>query len=193
MRRIVLYIAMSLDGYLADSAGGVDWLTGQDSAGGVDWLTGQDPAWDGDGGYSDFIRTVDTVIMGRRTYDQITTQLSPGSWPYEGLSAWVLTHRSAPEPEGEIRFTDLSLDRLAARLRECPGRDIWLCGGAELVRQALELDLIDELRLTIIPTLLGAGIPLFGGLTAPKLLELVSHRAENGMVECVYRRRGAAR
>ena len=69
MRRIVLYIAMSLDGYLADSAGGVDWLTGQD------------PAWDGDGGYSDFIRTVDTVIMGRRTYDQITTQLSPGSWP----------------------------------------------------------------------------------------------------------------
>lgn len=59
-----------------------------------------------------------------------------------------------------------------------PGRDIWLCGGAELVRQALELDLIDELRLTIIPTLLGAGIPLFGGLTAPKLLELVSHRAE---------------
>ena len=181
MRRIVLYIAMSLDGYLADSAGGVDWLTGQD------------PAWDGDGGYSDFIRTVDTVIMGRRTYDQITTKLSPGSWPYEGLSAWVLTHRSAPEPEGEIRFTDLSLDRLAARLRECPGRDIWLCGGAELVRQALELDLIDELRLTIIPTLLGAGIPLFGGLTAPKLLELVSHRAENGMVECVYRRRGAAR
>lgn len=181
MRRIVLYIAMSLDGYLADSAGGVDWLTGQD------------PAWDGDGGYSDFIRTVDTVIMGRRTYDQITTQLSPGSWPYEGLSAWVLTHRSPPEPEGEIRFTSLSLDRLAARLRECPGRDIWLCGGAELVRQALELDLIDELRLTIIPTLLGAGVPLFGGLTAPKLLELVSHRAENGMVECVYRRRGAAR
>lgn len=102
MRRIVLYIAMSLDGYLADSAGGVDWLTGQD------------PAWDGDGGYSDFIRTVDTVIMGRRTYDQVTTQLSPGSWPYEGLSAWVLTHRDAPEPEGDIRFTDLSLDRLAA-------------------------------------------------------------------------------
>ena len=112
MRRIVLYIAMSLDGYLADSAGGVDWLTGQD------------PAWDGDGGYSDFIRTVDTVIMGRRTYDQITTQLSPGSWPYEGLSAWVLTHRSAPEPEGEIRFTSLSLDRLAARTDGYSGADI---------------------------------------------------------------------
>lgn len=60
------------------------------------------------------------------------------------------------------------------------------------VRQALELDLINELRLTIIPTLLGAGIPLFRGLRGPKLLELVSHRAENGMVECIYRRRGAA-
>ena len=72
MRRIVLYIAMSLDGYLADPAGGVDWLTGQD------------PSWEGDGGYSDFVRTVDTVILGRRTYDQITTQLSPSAWPYEG-------------------------------------------------------------------------------------------------------------
>lgn len=69
MRRIVLYIAMSLDGYLADSAGGRGLA---DRPG---------PRWDGDGGYSDFIRTVDTVIMGRRTYDQITTQLSPGSWP----------------------------------------------------------------------------------------------------------------
>ena len=105
MRRIVLYIAMSLDGYLADPAGGVDWLTGQD------------PSWEGDGGYSDFVRTVDTVILGRRTYDQITTQLSPSAWPYEGLSAWVLTHRDAPEPEGDIHFTDLSLDRLAARPR----------------------------------------------------------------------------
>ena len=90
MRRIVLYIAMSLDGYLADPAGDVDWLTGQD------------PSWEGDGGYSDFVRTVDTVILGRRTYDQITTQLSPSAWPYEGLSAWVLTHRDAPEPEGDI-------------------------------------------------------------------------------------------
>lgn len=178
MRRIVLYIAMSLDGYLAAPAGGVDWLAGQD------------PAWEGDGGYSDFVQMVDTVILGRRTYDQITTQLSPGAWPYEGLSAWVLTHRSAPEAEGDIQFTDLSLDRLAARLQALPGRDIWLCGGADLVRQALELDLIDELRLTIIPTLLGAGIPLFSGLKGPKLLDLVSHRAENGMVECIYRRRG---
>ena len=180
MRRIVLYIAMSLDGYLADSAGGVDWLTGQD------------PAWEGDGGYSDFVQTVDTVIMGRRTYDQITTQLSPGAWPYEGLSAWVLTHRSAPAAEGDIHFTDQSLDRLAARLQSLPGRDIWLCGGADLVRQALELDLIDELRLTIIPTLLGAGVPLFRGLKGQKRLELVSHRDENGMVEWTYRRRGTA-
>ena len=104
----------------------------------------------------------------------------------------MLTHRSAPEAEGDIQFTDLSLDRLAARLQALPGRDIWLCGGADLVRQALELDLIDELRLTIIPTLLGAGIPLFSGLKGPKLLDLVSHRAENGMVECIYRRRGTA-
>ena len=179
MRRIVLYLGMSLDGFAADRAGGVDWMEGQD------------PSDRREGSYDQFIQTVDTVWMGRTTYDQVTQQLSPGVWPYEGLETYVFTHRPAPGvvvPAG-VRFTDAPLDRLARELRTRPGRDIWLCGGADLARQALALDLVDQLRLTILPVLLGGGAPLFGPLDAPKKLALEQIEEQNGMVECVYRRR----
>ena len=178
MRKTVAYLAVSLDGYIADAQGSVAWLDAFADASEED-------------GYGAFVQTVDTVVMGGRTYRQITEELSPGVWPYDGLHSYVWTRSVAPLPHA--RRIDGDLAEWLRVQKHGTGKDIWLCGGAELVRQALELDLIDELRLTIIPTLLGAGIPLFGGLTAPKLLELVSHRAENGMVECVYRRRGAAR
>ena len=84
MRRIVLYLGMSLDGFVADRAGGVDWMEGQD------------PSDRREGSYAQFIQTVDTVWMGRTTYDQVTQQLSPGVWPYEGLETYVFTHRPAP-------------------------------------------------------------------------------------------------
>ena len=82
MRKAVLYIALSLDGFIADSAGGVGWLHGHD------------PALE-EGSYGEFAATVDTVIMGRRTYDQVRGELSPGAWPYEGMDCYVLTHRPA--------------------------------------------------------------------------------------------------
>ena len=178
MRRIVLYLGMSLDGFIADRAGRVDWMEGQN------------PADQTEGSYDQFIQTVDTVWMGRSTYDQITRQLSPGVWPYEGLDAWVFTHRPVPEdaPAG-VRFTSRPLAALARELKKQPGRDIWLCGGASLARQALEQGLVDELRLTILPILLGEGIPLFGPMKRPRRLSLLSHQVYNGMVECVYRRR----
>ena len=75
MRKTALYIGMSLDGYIADSHGGVSWMTGQDES-----------AENGDS-YENFIKTVDTVIMGWNTYHQITTELSAGEWVYEGLTS----------------------------------------------------------------------------------------------------------
>lgn len=177
MRRIVLYLGMSLDGFVADRAGGVDWMAGQDPS---------DPQ---EGSYSEFIQTVDTVWMGRTTYDQVTQQLSPGLWPYEGLETYVFTHRPASgAPEG-VQFTAQPLDQLARDLKSRPGKDIWLCGGADLARQALALDLVDKLRLTVLPILLGGGIPLFGSLPAPRQLALTQVQERNGMVECSYLRR----
>ena len=174
-RRVILMIAASLDGYIADRGGGVSWLPEGEAESGSE---------------TSFMGGIDTVVMGWNTYRQVVTELSPGQWPYEGLDAWVFTHRPAPEdaPAG-VRFTSRPLAALARELKKQPGRGIWLCGGASLARQALEQGLVDELRLTILPVLLGEGIPLFGPMKRPQRLSLLSHQVYNGMVECVYRRR----
>ncbi len=177
MRRMVLYLGMSLDGMIADQTHGVEWMTGQD------------PSDSQEGSYSEFIQTVDTIWMGRTTYDQIVSQLSPGLWPYEGLETYVFTHRPVSDAPAGVQFTSQPLDRLARDLKRRPGKDIWLCGGADLARQALALDLVDELRLTILPVLLGGGVPLFGPLPASKQLALTRVQERNGMVECSYLRR----
>ena len=83
MRKVVLFIAMSLDGYIADSEGGVGWLKGQDED-------------EGDGDvYTSFLRDVDTVIMGWNTYHQVVTELSPSEWVYAGLTSCIITHSTA--------------------------------------------------------------------------------------------------
>ena len=87
MKKVVLYIAMSLDGYIADKEGKVDWLKGQNA---------KEENIDT---YSSFIKEVDTVIMGRNTYKQIITELSPNQWIYHDLTTYVITHRKLPPTE----------------------------------------------------------------------------------------------
>ncbi len=91
MRKIVLYIAMSLDGYIADANGGVGWLRGQD------------PDSESEGSYPEFVRDIDTVVMGWETYYQVITELSPDEWIYEDLMTYVITHREEASSE-KIRF-----------------------------------------------------------------------------------------
>ena len=120
-RHTVLFIAMSLDGYIADANAGVDWLEGQNPE-------------EGDGNsYDNFIREIDTVVMGWNTYRQIATELSPQQWVYEGLTSYVLTHRKIEKMDGII-FTDESPCGLIQRLRRKPGKDIWICGGSKYGR-----------------------------------------------------------
>ena len=112
---------MSLDGYIADANGGVDWLEGQNPE-------------EGDGNsYDNFIREIDTVVMGWNTYRQIATELSPQQWVYEGLTSYVLTHRKIEKMDGII-FTDESPCGLIQRLRRKPGKDIWICEGSKYGR-----------------------------------------------------------
>lgn len=178
MKKVVLYIAMSLDGYIADKNGGVSWLVGENKD-------------DHTSSYNEFINTVDTIIMGQNSYNQITTELSPDHWVYEGLQTYVLTHRSLISRR-EIEFTDDGVDDLINRIRVQAvnsEKDIWLCGGADVVHQFMEKDLIDRYHITIIPTILGAGIRLFKKLDQPLLLKLISNESYNGMVDMVYDRR----
>jgi dihydrofolate reductase len=174
LRKVVLYISLSLDGYIADVGGDVGWLGGQD------------PDYTGDYGYEAFICTADTVLMGARTYRQVTEELSPDCWPYQGLETYILTHR--PEPDTpERRFVDGSPTELLRRLRQEEGGNIWICGGADLIRQCMGE--IDEFHLSIMPILLGNGTPLFPEGGPPLTLRLTDLRQENGVIDCVYQRR----
>lgn len=176
MRKISLFIAMSLDGYIADKNGGVDWLAGQGEAEeNIDV-------------YSEFIKEVDTVLMGRKTYQQIITELSPESWPYGDLTTYVVTHSKQKSSE-KIRFTDENPVALADRLRKEPGKGIWVCGGAEMVRQLAKEDRIDCYYITVIPIILGSGIALFDHIDREIKLRLVETRSYNGMTDLVYVRR----
>ena len=177
MRKIVLFIAMSLDGCIADRSGGVDWLTGQ----------GEGETFDA---YGAFIREVDTVLMGWNTYRQVTEELSPGSWPYEGLTCFVFTHRQPPaERPAGVTFTAEAPCALVRRLRTQPGGVIWVCGGADLARQLMAEDMIDRYYLSVIPTLLGGGIRLFGVSDRERKLRLIETRSYDGIVDLVYERR----
>ncbi len=176
MKKIHLFIAMSLDGYIADDKGGVDWLQGQ----------GNDH--ENIDTYSEFIKNIDTILMGWNTYYQIVTELSIGEWIYNDMITYVITHRKK-NPSKQIRFTNMNPVDLIKSLREENGKDIWICGGAHLVQQLINDDLIDYYYITIIPTLLGSGVRLFGDRGQEMKLRLINVRSYNGMTDLVYKRR----
>lgn len=109
MRKAVLFIAMSLDGYIADRGGKVDWLMGQDN----DAETTDS--------YADFEKNIDTVIMGWKTYHQVATELSPEQWVYENLQSYVLTHRDCPSTNS-ITFTSIDPRSLVKKLKAGKGK-----------------------------------------------------------------------
>ena len=173
MRQVVLFIAMSLDGYIASPDGGIDWLGGE-SAEASDF-----------GSYERFIAGVSDIVMGHTTYRQLTTELMPGAWPYAGKTTHVLTHR-ALEPEAGVVRTQEPLGELIARLKSQPGGEIWICGGASVANQFLRAGLIDRFHLNVMPTIRGAGIRLFDALEQPIPLTLLSTERYNGIVDLVY-------
>ena len=175
MRTTTLYIAMSLDGFIADRDSSVDWLAGDGSAEALDT-------------YAEFTRDIDTVLMGRKTYDQIVTELSPDAWPYDDLITYVITHQPLPKQKN-ICFTREAPADLVRDLRAQPGKNIWVCGGAAIVQALLQENLIDRLQITIIPTLLGDGIRLFDIFDREKPLRLIHTRTAGGMVELTYEQR----
>jgi len=176
MRKIILFIAMSLDGYIADDRGGVNWLNGQ----GCD-SENLDV-------YSEFVKEIDTVFMGWNTYHQVVTELSPAEWVYGDFITYVITHNKRDSTE-QIRFTDENPIALLKKLKSENGKNIWICGGANLVQQAMRNDLIDEYYISVIPTLLGSGIRLFGNTGGEIKLKLLKTQTYNGITDLVYTRR----
>ena len=170
--KVSVYIATSLDGFIARKNGEIDWLSGGE--GGEDY------------GYASFMATVDTVVMGRNTFEKVLTF---GGWPYE-KKVFVLTSRGAAiPPELEERAEALHLDPagLAAALERRGFQHIYLDGGVTIQR-FLRQGLVDEMTITTIPILIGGGLPLFGSLEKDVRLELIhSQYFKNSFVQNKYR------
>lgn len=177
MRKVALYISMSLDGYLADENRGVDWLDGD----------GSNP--EALGSYEEFYETVDDLIIGYKTFNQVRTELSPDKWVYSGKKSYVFTNRDLESDREDIIFTKEDPKELVSKLKEQKGKNIWVVGGANLLNEFIEEDLIDEYIISIIPTILGKGIKLFTEHLDEKKLRLISTNTYNGIVDLKYERR----
>ena len=176
MGEIVLYLAMSVDGYIADEQGDVNWLGGD----------GSQP--DAPGSYPAFYDTVDTIVMGWTTYHQIVTELSPDCWPYKDRPCYVVTHRQELARKG-ICFWNGELTALMDKLNKEREGVIWICGGASVAGQLLKEGRIDRLWLSVIPTVLGKGVRLFPDMEQELTLKLVGTEQYNGIVDLIYEKR----
>ena len=140
---IILYIAVSRDGFITDDQGGVSWMQSTQNY-------GRD--------YEEFCGTIDTVIMGSKTYEQA---ISTGKWPYQGKKAFVFTKRKFAENSSEINFVPPNVTEFINQIhKDSSVKKIWLVGGAELIRSFCDNELIDEYIITTIPKDIQYGIRL---------------------------------
>jgi dihydrofolate reductase len=168
MRKLVLYIATSLDGYIARSSGAVDWS-----------YTDQDY------GYTEFLGGIDTVLMGRKTYAQLE---GFGPYPYSGRRGFVFS-RTPRQPTADVTFVPDDLAPFVSGLKGGTGKDIWLVGGGDVVAECVRHDLIDEFLLFTHPIILGSGIPLFASGLPDQPQRLVGAKTyDSGLLQINYRR-----
>lgn len=168
---ITLYIAMSLDGYIATEDGDIDFLSMVESP----------PE---DYGYSQFIQSIDTVIMGRKTYDKI---MSFGiEYPHRDKKSYVLSRNKSGKDEN-VNFWNESIESLIEKIKEEKGRHIFLDGGAESILECMKKSLVSTFVISIIPILLGSGIRLFKEGFPPQKLKLIRSTAfPSGLVQIHY-------
>jgi dihydrofolate reductase len=166
---VTLFIATSLDGYIADTRGSVDWLF-----------------HDADYGYEAFFETVDAIVMGRRTLGQV---LGSGPWPYEEKPTMVFGRGRPTDAPSHVELTTDSPTAVLERLEQRGVEHVWLVGGAGLVASFRREDRIDRYVLSVHPILLGGGLRLFGRDLPPAHLHLMSAKPlEAGLVQLTYER-----
>jgi dihydrofolate reductase len=179
--KVIYYLAMTADAMIAGPGGDLAWLLNFDTRG-------------EDYGYNDLVAGLDALIMGAGTYEWI---LNAGEeWPYDGIDSVVMTTRTLPQPKGgTVRFSAETPVDLTASLKARHDRDIWLVGGGKLAAAFAAAQLIDVFDLTIIPIVLGAGIPLLGpaSKSLQQSLALVEHKVfPSGVVRLRYARRDSS-
>ena len=172
-RKIIVYIATSADGYIARSDGSVDWL--------------DRPRPRGSYGYFGFFASIDTILWGRKTYDQALTMGGVGQFGLK-VKNYVFTHRPPKQPAADVEFVAKPVGPFAERLRKEPGKDIWMMGGGGLIASFLDAGQIDEFSIHVIPVFIGEGIPLISPKRRTVGLKLLSTRKfPDGVVHLNYR------
>jgi dihydrofolate reductase len=172
-RRVIVHIATSADGYIARPDGDLEWLTAR-------------PAPKGFYGMNAFMKSVDTMVLGRKTYE---ASLRLGA-TFDARSPHIVFSRRPPPPDipSGVQFVDDAIGEFVRRLREQPGRDIWLMGGGEIIASFLDEQAIDDFVISIAPVFIGEGIPLLARRHRQTPLELLSsERFEDGVVQLHYR------
>ncbi|MCG7344463.1 dihydrofolate reductase family protein [Sporosarcina sp. ACRSL] len=169
-RNLVLYIAVSLDGYIATEDESLEWLFNVEG--------------EGDNGYSEFYETVDTVLIGKKTYDWIIRH-ETREFPYKNKECYVFT-RSSIEDTEDVKFINDDIVSITNKLKNQERRDIWIVGGGELLHHFVKEKLVDEIILTVAPVIIGKGIPLFNKGDYQLDLTLKGTRNFNQFVELHY-------
>jgi dihydrofolate reductase len=173
MRKIILYIASSLDGYIADSNGSVAWL---------DEIPNPDKS---DYGYAGFYDSIDTVLMGNKTYQQVLG-FGIGN-PYKGKKIYILTKNDSLTRDENAEYISINIPTFLEELKKQKGKNIWCVGGGEINALLLENYLMDEIKIFIMPVILGSGIPLATQLKSKINLKLINQATyQSGVVALDY-------
>ncbi|MEP6793638.1 MAG: dihydrofolate reductase family protein [Saprospiraceae bacterium] len=170
-RKVILYIATSVDGYIAQPNDDLSFLS-------IVQQEGEDY------GYGSFINSVDTVIIGRKTYEWVLSKVA--EFPHADKTTYVIT-RTERQSIGTTQFYTGNLKELILKLKSEKGKNIFVDGGAEIVNELLKDNLIDEFIISIVPILLGCGTKLFRDGRPEQMLKVVSTKEfEKGLIQLHY-------
>lgn len=176
MRKLIIYIATTLDGYIAKPNDDMSFLKLVEKEG-------------EDYGYAAFTATIDTIILGRKTYDWVLKEIGPSHYDNGDRNVYVITRTKRPSV-GKTTFYTGDLAELVAQLKAASGKNIYCDGGAEIINELLRNDLIDEFIISVIPVLVGNGTRLFKDNRPEQELELVNVKTfETGLTQLHYRRK----
>lgn len=173
MRKIIVYIATSADGYIARPDGAVDWL--------------DRPRIKGNYGMGEFYNSIDTILWGRKTAG-LTTEMGGdfGRLPPK-VKNYIFSHKPPPKPVARAEFVTEAISEFAKRQRSLAGKDIWMMGGAGIIASFLDEGAIDEFIINVIPIFIGEGIPLIAPRHRNVALKLVScMKFSDGVVRLHY-------
>lgn len=178
--RVTIHMAASLDGFIARSDGSVDWLETSDEFAGGETMAPEFVAA--------FLETIDCYVMGSRTYETALGFEAKGlGWAYGDKPTFVLTHRELPRTRDGVEFCSGDLAQLVNERLRPAFRSIWFAGGGAVSGECLRLGLADEVRYSILPILIGDGIPFFDKLDRDVALHLAEVKAyTSGMVALRY-------